>query len=88
MRTFHKGQIVLVSGLLKYNHHKRQAELDTELLCLDRIEVIKYYQKHMLQAYLSTFYFGILLGICFSFVNRNQTDYYTQSENVKSRTEK
>lgn len=49
--------------------------MKTRMLCLDRIEMQKYWQMKIIATILSTFYFGIMLGVAISiYAHKNITE--------------
>jgi ABC-type proline/glycine betaine transport system permease subunit len=64
-------QLISVLGNMRYCSERRKRVVETKMLCLDRVEFIKYWQMKIIATVLSSFYFAVLLGISLSiWINR------------------
>lgn len=58
--------MITAYGGLSYNREMKRYVMKTELIGLDTIEILKFFQLKLIATIISTFYFAFLLGIAIS----------------------
>lgn len=67
---FHRNQMITAYGGLSYNREQKRYVMKTELLALDTLEILKFFQLKLIATIISTFYFSILLGIAINMATK------------------
>lgn len=63
---FHRNQMVTAYGGVSYNRELKRYVMKTELIGLDTLEILKFFQLKLIATIISTFYFSFLFGIAIS----------------------